>query len=145
MPFRRLALAAAALAPALLALPTASAAPLPLPERAGDHLTVTVSDSGAFDGTHELYCHPTRGNHPFAKEACAELDGQVRWGQELFAPVPEGSTCTLIYGGPQRAHVTGTWAGQPVKADFNRTNGCEIARWNQFSTLFGKQESSPKG
>ena len=38
--------------------------------------------------------------------------------------------CTQQYGGPATARVTGTWQGQHVDATFDRTNGCEIARWN---------------
>ncbi|MEV4443143.1 SSI family serine proteinase inhibitor [Streptomyces sp. NPDC049577] len=153
MSLRRLALAAAtALAPALFAAapvaPTASAAPLPLPlpglER-GDHLTVVISDSGPRDARYELYCHPAGGTHPHAKAACDQVDGQTRWGQELFAPVPKGQMCTMLYGGPEQAHVTGTWAGRPVDARFNRKDGCETARWNRFSTLLGGPPSTPKG
>jgi hypothetical protein len=45
--------------------------------------------------------------------------------------------CTQIYGGPQKAHVTGWWAGRPVNTYFKRNNGCETARWNKFSSLLG--------
>lgn len=144
MPLRRLALAAA-LAPALLA-PAASAAPIPLDglDRSADHLTVTVTDTGGHDGRYDLYCHPAGGTHPHAKEACDQLDGQTSWGKDLFAPVPKGSDCTMVYGGPDRAHVSGTWAGRPVNADFSKANGCEMARWNRFSTVFGESKGSPK-
>jgi Subtilisin inhibitor-like len=149
MLLRRLTLAATALTPVLLALPAASAAPLPLPqplyERVGDHLVVSLTDNPAFDGQYDLRCHPVGGNHPYAKQACAQLDSQTRWGSDLFAPVGKGDQCTMIYGGPQRAKVTGTWAGRPVNAQFNRTNGCETARWNRFSSLLGNPESSPMG
>ncbi|MEU8681204.1 SSI family serine proteinase inhibitor [Streptomyces sp. NPDC048611] len=102
-----------------------------------DHLTVTVRGSGSAreDGTFELYCHPARGTHRHAKQACAKLDGMTRWGRDPFAPVPQGTNCTMIYGGPATAHVTGTWAGRPVNADFRRTNGCEISRWRSFEPL----------
>ncbi|MEU2514039.1 SSI family serine proteinase inhibitor [Streptomyces syringium] len=147
MPLRRLTLAAvAALAPVLFAAPAVAAPmPLPLPYEHGDHLTVTVTDSGSFDGTYDLYCHPAGGTHPRAKKACAQLDGQTRWGKDAFAPVPADAMCTMIYGGDQKARVTGTWAGRPVDARFDRTNGCEIARWNKFSELLGDLRSTPKG
>lgn len=38
--------------------------------------------------------------------------------------------CTMQYGGPATARVTGTWAGRPVDATYERGNGCEIARWD---------------
>ncbi|MGW2410835.1 SSI family serine proteinase inhibitor [Streptomyces tubercidicus] len=102
-----------------------------------DHLTLTVRGTGSprTDGTFELYCHPARGSHPHAKKACEKLDGMTRWGRDPFAPVPQGANCTMIYGGPATAHITGTWAGRPVNADFRRTNGCEIGRWSSFEPL----------
>ncbi|WP_206504594.1 SSI family serine proteinase inhibitor [Streptomyces chrestomyceticus] len=109
-------------------------APLPRPSRSSDHLTITVSDSGkaATNGTYELYCHPARGTHTDARGACDKLDSLSRWGKDLFAGVPKGSKCTMQYGGPATAHVTGTWAGRPVNAQFSRADGCEISRWNRF-------------
>lgn len=102
-----------------------------------DHLTVTVHRSGSAhtDGTFELYCHPAHGTHHHVRRACAKLDSMTRWGKDPFAPVPQHAQCTMIYGGPATAHVTGTWAGRPVNADFRRTNGCEIERWSRFEPL----------
>ncbi len=144
MSLRRLALAVA-LAPTLFAAP-AAAAPLPLDglDHDGDHLTITVTDRGTHDVRYELYCHPAGGTHPHAREACDQLDGQTSWGKDPFAPVPRGQMCTMIYGGPEHAHIAGTWAGRPVSADFDRTNGCETARWNRFSTVFGESKGLPK-
>ncbi|MFG2284884.1 SSI family serine proteinase inhibitor [Streptomyces sp. NPDC048595] len=103
----------------------------------GDHLTVTVHDSGSArtDGTFELYCHPGGGSHLDAKRACDKLDGMTRWGKDPFAPVPQSAQCTMMYGGPATAHVTGSWAGRPINADFKRTDGCEISRWSRFEPL----------
>ncbi|WP_394816258.1 SSI family serine proteinase inhibitor [Streptomyces mooreae] len=108
-----------------------------------DHLTVTVHDSGSAgsNGTFELYCHPGGGNHRDIKGACAKLDGMTKWGKDPFAPVPQGVNCTMMYGGPATAHVTGTWAGRPVNADFRRTNGCEISRWGRFEPLLPSTSS----
>ncbi|MEU0945809.1 SSI family serine proteinase inhibitor [Streptomyces canus] len=127
-------------------LPLFLAALSPVPASAytetGDHLTVTVrdTDSGADrddrdERTFEVDCHPARGTHPDPAGACAALDRNTRWGRDTFAPVPEGSVCTMLYGGPATAHVTGTWAGRPVDARFDRSNGCETARWDRFVPL----------
>ncbi|WP_030188906.1 SSI family serine proteinase inhibitor [Streptomyces violaceorubidus] len=127
------ALSAAALASVCAAHPAAAAGP---GAADGDHLTVTVRDAGAgMDGTYELYCHPAGGDHPHAADACSVVDGDTRWGREVFAPVPEGSVCTMQYGGPATAHVTGTWAGRPVDATYDRRDGCEISRWDRMVPL----------
>ncbi|MEV7131100.1 SSI family serine proteinase inhibitor [Streptomyces sp. NPDC093260] len=113
-------------------------APPPLrdEDRAGDHLTVTVRDAGdGRDGTYELSCHPAYGSHPDARGACTALDRNTRWGRDTFAPVPDGTVCTLQYGGPATARVTGVWAGRPVDALYTRGNGCEIARWRRLVPL----------
>ena len=51
----------------------------------------------------------------------------------LFAPLPKGIVCTLIYGGPQKARVVGTVGGKRIWATFTRQNGCHIARWNRLT------------
>lgn len=136
---RRLVLTAAASVAALSAAPAVAHADMgplnlstPLIESTPDRLTVTVKDSGgAGDGTYELECHPTGGNHPHAQEACGKLD-EGTWGNDRFAPVSSDAMCTMQYGGPATAHVTGTWNGRPVDATFSRSNGCEITRWNKL-------------
>ncbi|WP_210592187.1 SSI family serine proteinase inhibitor [Streptomyces sp. GESEQ-35] len=114
------------------------AAPPPVrdEDRGGDHLTVTVRHAGGgADGTYELYCHPDGGSHPEAGGACAAVDRNTRWGTETFAPVPDGTICTMQYGGAATAHVTGTWGGRPVDATYGRSDGCEIARWDRLVPL----------
>ncbi|MCH0572609.1 hypothetical protein I3F60_25750 [Streptomyces sp. MUM 136J] len=114
----------------------------PSPTRSGaggasaDHLVVQVRHAGAGrDGTYELSCHPGGGSHPDVDGACRAVERNTRWGTETFAPVPEGSVCTMQYGGPATARVTGTWDGRPVDAVFGRGNGCEIERWDRFVPL----------
>ncbi|WP_241827271.1 SSI family serine proteinase inhibitor [Streptomyces graminilatus] len=104
--------------------------------RASDHLTVTVSGTGGrADGLFELACHPGGGSHPDVDGACGSLDRGARWGKDPFAPVPPDSVCTMMYGGPATAHVTGTWAGRPVDATFDRSNGCQMDRWDRLVPL----------
>ncbi|MFE9612755.1 SSI family serine proteinase inhibitor [Streptomyces sp. NPDC006012] len=140
---------AVAAVPASAATPASVAAPPPVrhEDRAGgfgsrsglgsgDRLTVTVEHAGqGHDGTYELACHPAAGSLPDPQGACAAVDKNTHWGSEPFAPVPEGSVCTMLYGGPATARVTGTWAGRPVDATYNRSNGCETARWNRMVPL----------
>ncbi|MEV7136737.1 SSI family serine proteinase inhibitor [Streptomyces tauricus] len=104
--------------------------PVSGPDKA-DHLTVTVSGAGGgHDGRFELDCHPAGGSHPNAQAACDYLDRHTSWGKSPFAPAQERGMCTMQYGGPATAHVTGTWAGRPVDTTYRRGDGCEIARWD---------------
>lgn len=151
-PLRRLLLGASApvaLLASVCAVPAASAAaPPPGPDggRAGDHLTVTVRHAGdGRDGTYEVYCHPDRGRHPDVRGACGALDRNSRWGRDTFAPVPEGSVCTMEYGGPATAHVTGTWSGRPVDTTYDRSNGCQIDRWNRLVPLLPDMGAGRRG
>jgi len=136
---RRLVLTAAAAAAALSAAPAVAHADMgplhlstPFTESTPDRLTVEVDKAGdGKDGTYELECHPTGGTHPNAEKACGKLD-EGRWGTDTFAPTPADAICTMQYGGPATAHITGTWHGRPVDATYNRSNGCEISRWNKL-------------
>jgi hypothetical protein len=95
-------------------------------------LTVVVTPApGAGESTWRLTCDPPGGDHPDAEAACRLLSRL----KDPFAPVPSDAVCTEIYGGPQTATVTGTFRGEPVSAEFSRTNGCEIARWDEHVTL----------
>ena len=60
---------------------------------------------------------------------CAGLSADV------FEPTPPETACTQQFGGPETATVTGTFDGEPVDAEFNRANGCEIARWEKAAPL----------
>jgi hypothetical protein len=50
---------------------------------------------------------------------------------------------TQIYGGNWQATVAGTLNGHPVAANFNLSNGCEIARWQRFAWLLGRRAQTP--
>lgn len=83
-----------------------------------------------------LTCDPDGGSHPDPAAACealAEMDPQV------LDPVPPNAMCTMIYGGPQTATLTGRWNGAPVDAEFSRENGCEIARWDAAVAVLGDE------
>ncbi|MBO8202238.1 hypothetical protein JW613_28705 [Streptomyces smyrnaeus] len=114
--------------------PSATAGGSAAAVRPRDKLTFTVAHSGraAHDGSYTLRCHPPGGRHAAPSRACAALDRATSQGRDPFKPVAAGATCTMIYGGPATARVTGTWQGRKVDARFSRTNGCEVARWNSL-------------
>ena len=52
-------------------------------------------------------------------------------------PVAHRSACAQIHGGPGTARVTGELRGEPVSAQFDLTDACEIARWRRNAALLG--------
>ncbi|GGX11534.1 hypothetical protein GCM10010297_36070 [Streptomyces malachitofuscus] len=125
-----------AAAATLITLTPPSTAHAQEPPAHGDRLTVIVRGAGGgMDGTYEVRCRPGGGSHPDPAGACAAVERNTRWGKDPFAPVPRDAVCTLQYGGPATARVTGTWAGRPVDATYDRTNGCAVARWDRLVPL----------
>jgi hypothetical protein len=79
-----------------------------------------------------LRCNPAGGSLPRPVRACRVLASMAR----PFRPVPPGTICTGIYGGPAVALVRGTFRGRRLRTWFKRTDGCQIARWNRVRVLF---------
>jgi hypothetical protein len=77
----------------------------------------------------------TESEHPSAAKACTELKNNP----SALRRGPRGTNqeCTLQYGGPQEATVTGTVDGSPVDTSFSRRDGCEIGRWNEVQNILG--------
>ncbi len=99
---------------------------------AGVDVKITVrSDEAAQPTVMTLTCDPAGGDHPNGEAACAALRSAP---VEVFDPVPENQPCTMIYGGPQTATLTGTIDGRTIDASFSRKNGCEIDRWDTLGT-----------
>jgi hypothetical protein len=93
-------------------------------------LTVRVDGDGqgpSKANTLELTC--AAGDKSDACAAASELTAAD------LAPTPADTACTQIYGGPETATIKGTLNGEPVDATLNRTNGCEIKRWETASAL----------
>jgi hypothetical protein len=105
------------------------------PKQSGDAARLEISVSTSPDGperTATLTCDPAGGTLPSPAEACRRLAAI----DDPFAPVPAGTACTLVWGGPQQATVSGSFRGKSVAAHFDRSNGCEIARWDRVAFLF---------
>jgi Subtilisin inhibitor-like len=81
--------------------------------------------------TWTLECAPARGTLPRRDTACRRLAG----AQRPFAPPPKDMQCTLIYGGPAEALVTGTYRGRKVWALLTLRDGCQIDRWRRVAFL----------
>ena len=101
--------------------------------QADDDLQVVV-DRGDGSGPEEwtLTCVGlVEGTHPEAEAACAHLAGL----EDPFLPLPNDVACTEQYGGPETAHVTGRWNGEPVDVELARTDGCLITQWDSLVPL----------
>jgi Subtilisin inhibitor-like len=108
---------------------------------ASTSLNITVWPNGeghAPKRTYTLRCTPVGGTLPQRASACAKL----ALLKAPFAPVPKDTACTLQYGGPQEALVTGRFRGHSIRARFNRKDGCEIGRWQRVRFLFPGAVSS---
>jgi len=51
----------------------------------------------------------------------------------------EERACTLQYGGPETAHVTGTLEGREVDVTIDRADGCGIAAYDALFAAFGRE------
>ena len=103
-------------------------------------LTITLTE--APDATEHVFRLASADGHPSAVSTLpdpeAALAAVERFGEDIFFPKPgPPRLCTQQYGGPQVAVVTGTFHGRTVNARFQRTDGCEIARWKAMAALLG--------
>jgi hypothetical protein len=108
------------------------------PAQSGTELTITVWHEGREAGSARLWtlrCDPPGGTHPAPEAACRALAASP----EALDPVPPDVVCAQVYGGPQVARVTGVYRGRRIAASFDRTNSCEIGRWNALVALFPLQ------
>jgi hypothetical protein len=78
-----------------------------------------------------------------AAAACELLARHAQEGVDPFAPTPKGQPCTMVYGGPEVAKVSGVWNGRKVSASFTRDNGCEISRWIRLGALLPNEPQVP--
>jgi hypothetical protein len=70
-----------------------------------------------------------------AAAACAAVTANRRF---LLEGPPADRQCTMIYGGPQVATVTGEIDGKAVRREVRRSDGCGISDWRSLEALLGK-------
>lgn len=97
-----------------------------------------VLDGGEFNGgSYTLSCRPDApqivpvvdGIDPGT--ACQRLQDESVSDWLVNGPDPD-QVCTEVYGGPQRATITGTIEDRPVQTEVDRTNGCGIDTWDRL-------------
>ncbi len=96
-------------------------------------VTVTFWPNGrdGFSQKATLTCDPIGGTHPSPESACEALSTNAA----ALDPVPPGTACTMIFGGPEQAAVVGLVDGVEVDAELSRSNGCELDRWDRLAPL----------
>ncbi len=92
------------------------------------HLTVEVTRATSQPIRMELRCGGAR--------PCKQLD---KLTAALRKPEGPATACTLQYGGPETAHVTGTLEGRAVEATLTRADGCGIADYATLFAAFGRK------
>jgi hypothetical protein len=90
-----------------------------------------VPAEGAAPQRTTLTCEPAGGEHPDPEQACADVTASA----DPFAPLPADAICTQVFGGPQRATVSGTYRGEPVRVELSRIDGCRIAQWDSLGAV----------
>ena len=93
-------------------------------------LAVTVQTKGPDGPTRRTRIECERLGE--GNETCRRL---AKLTARQLAPVPRDVACAQIYGGPAQARVTGVLRGERVDARFNRTDACEIERWEDNAAL----------
>lgn len=118
--------------PAVIAVVAALAAPVPL------HLTVQYDRGDGAVHVARLVC----GDRPSAtgylraigtQKACAKA--RRRASLLLHPPDESQRACDQIYGGPEKAVVTGRIGSDLVRRRFSRTDGCRTAEWDSLVPL----------
>lgn len=67
-----------------------------------------------------------------------DQDRLGRLGATLDKASDRARACTLQYGGPERAHVTGTLDGRKVDVSVDRADGCGIADYEALFAALGR-------
>jgi Subtilisin inhibitor-like len=103
-------------------------------------LSISVWPEGRADGkpvrNFTLRCRPPGGGHPAPGRACGRLFANL----SALRPVPANRVCASRQGGRQQAFLSGRVKGRRIRTAFNRSNSCEIERWDRLAPLFRAQD-----
>lgn len=118
--------------------PTARAA------AASVRLTLTASNGTSASSVAKLRCSGSRATgtgwaRRSAKRRCSTARRLARF---LAAKPRKDLQCTMIYGGPERARVSGKIGSRRIARTFTRRDGCQIAEFERVKALLS---GSPAG
>ncbi len=84
-----------------------------------------------------------RASGALSGRGAARLCAHARQIGGFLASEPERDrVCAAIYGGPQTARITGTIGERRVDRAFERTDGCQIAGWDEAVPLLPAVDSA---
>ena len=101
-------------------------------------LTVRYSDGSDVDHVAHLRCRAdsARADGFLRTAGAGTACRRARTIATFLASRPSyNRICTQIYGGRQRAHITGTIGSRNIDRRLKRTNGCEIGDWQHAVPL----------
>jgi hypothetical protein len=109
------------------------------------NLSLTVSDGEGTNAEATLKCdESTAEGTGFLESGAEEACRNARDLEKLLTtPPPENQVCTQIYGGPQTAHITGSFGAKDVARKITRNNGCAIEEWKQAQPLLDPSGITP--
>jgi hypothetical protein len=88
-----------------------------------------------------LQCGSTESGTGFlatrAHAACQAVSANMSL---LTDPPPTDRACTLIFGGPETAHVTGSLGTRRVDRTYTRVDGCAISDWDKLKLLLDPRQ-----
>lgn len=106
-------------------------------------LTIDVTADGQAIRSGTLSCGETASGtghlaDPAAAQAACDL---LRSNAAMVTRLVDGPDpdriCTMQYGGPDEARITGEIDGRPVDTVVNRTDGCAIGEWDTLVPVVG--------
>jgi hypothetical protein len=101
-------------------------------------LTVRYSDGSSAEHVAHLRCRgdSARADGFLRSAGAGPSCRRARAIASFLASRPSSKrVCTQIYGGRQRARITGTIGSRHIDRRFKRTNGCEIGDWQHAVPL----------
>lgn len=107
-------------------------------------LTVRYFDGTAPDHVAHLRCRAEKARADgFLRDAgAAAACKRARTIAGFLAAAPSRKRiCTQIYGGPQRARITGTIGARRIDRRFKRTDGCAIGDWQHAVPLLPRMRA----
>jgi hypothetical protein len=103
-----------------------------------------VLEPGAEPRLATLECGARHEATGFIRDASAACRQVTQQRQFLVDGPSADRICTMIYGGPQVATITGEIDGAAVRREVRRSDGCGISDWEKLSTLLGSPDIPPR-